>query len=145
MRDRLPALEELAGQRLAVDRREQGLAHAAVAQQRVVEVEVDMLVDEARLELDVEARAVALLEGERLVERQAELARDVVDRAREEVRLQRRGVLDGADRDAPEMRLVAGPAGIWLQNEMRAGDDLREGPKCRPGRVGSASKSVRWR
>ena len=124
--DRLTALEQLLGNRIAVDGGDQGMAHAPVLEDRIVQVEVDMLVDQALLEDDVEALLMAFLERQRLVDRQPQFARDHVDAAGKEVGLERRRVLDHAHGDALEMRFLAPPFGVRLERDMRArlgGDD----------------------
>ena len=83
-----------------------------------------MLVGEAGLEDHLVAPAVARLQRLRLVEGQADLAGDHVDGAGKQVRLQRRGVFDGADDDALECRRRALPVGIADQHDVRAGRHL---------------------
>src|SRR3546814_2422877 len=84
MGDGLAALEEALVDGPAVDRIDQRLAHPLVLQDRVVEYEVDVLVEQARLIDHLVVVAMAFLEGERLVEREAELAGDHVDVRSEE-------------------------------------------------------------
>src|SRR3546814_3891102 len=81
MGDGLAALEEALVDGPAVDRIDQRLAHPLVLQDRVVEHEVDVLVEQARLIDHMVVVAMAFLEGERLVEREAELAGDQIGRA----------------------------------------------------------------
>src|SRR3546814_11526146 len=64
------------------------------------------LVEQARLIDHLVVVAMAFLEGERLVEREAELAGDHVDVAGQQVGLQGRGLLDGEDGDRSEERRV---------------------------------------
>src|SRR3546814_6803606 len=76
-----------------------------------------MLVDQPRLVQHREPLGVALLEGDRLVDGEAELAGDHVDRAGQQVGLQRRGVLDGPDLDPLEGRAPALPVLVADQNQ----------------------------
>ena len=103
-----------------------------------------MLEAEAGLVEDLELAAVALLEGERLVEREAELARDHIEPAGEQIGLERGGVLDRPDHDAAEIRLRSRPAGVALEDDMRAGHDLGDaiGPVIEAGigRVGVVAR-----
>ena len=79
--DRLAAGEQRAADRLPVQATDQRLAQPPVGQPRQAEIDVDMLVDEAGLVDDLETIAMTLLEGEALIEREAEFAGDHVDRA----------------------------------------------------------------
>ncbi len=94
-----------------------------------------MLVDQARLVDDLELLAVALLEGERLIDRETELARDHVDAAGEQVGLERGGVLDHLDHDPPEVRSVAPPGRVGLEDDEGAARDLGDPvrPEVEPG------------
>src|SRR3546814_3180643 len=87
---------------------------------------------------------MAFHEGERLVEREAELAGDHVDVAGQQVGLQRRGLLDGEDGDAVEVGPLAPPGLIALQHQARAGHRLDDavGPEVEAaiGRVGVRSE-----
>src|SRR6185437_10974647 len=69
--DRLAAGEELRADRLAVDAIEERLAHALIPEDGIVEIEIDMLIAEARLVEHGEGIAMALLEAQRLVEGKA--------------------------------------------------------------------------
>ena len=61
-----------------------------------------MLEEQARLVDDVEALAVALLERDRLLDRQPDLAGDEIDLAGEQVGFHRGGVLDRPHHDPLE-------------------------------------------
>ena len=80
MRHLLLAFEQLAGQRLAVQRMHHRAAHARILQDRMVEIEVDMLVEQRGLIAEIETRGLALFQSQGLIEREAKLARDVIDR-----------------------------------------------------------------
>ena len=138
--DGLAAVEQLLVDGFAVQRVDQRPAHAPVLEHRVVEVDVEMLVDQAGLEADVEFLAVALLEGDGLIEGEAELAGDVIDGAREEIGLERRGVADDLDDDAAEIGLLAPPGRIALQHHIGSrdllGDAVGAEVKARIGGVG---------
>src|SRR3546814_10312593 len=79
-----------------------------------------MLVDQPRLVQHREPLGVALLEGDRLVDGEAELAGDHVDRAGQQVGLQRRGVLDGPDLDPLEGRAPALPRSEEHTSELQS-------------------------
>ncbi len=79
VRDRLPPGEQFLADGLAVDGVNQRPAHPDIPEDQVVEIEVDVLVDQARLVDDVEFAAVALLKSDGLVDGQPQLAGDHVD------------------------------------------------------------------
>ena len=144
--DRLAPGEQALAQCLAVERQDQRLANPFVGEDRVVEVEVQVLVDQPGLVGDVVARAVTLLEGQRLVDGDAELAGDHVDGAGQQVRFQGRGVLDHPHRDFVEGRFGAPPGVVARQHDVGAGDQLdhlvgSEG-EARVGRVGVEGGAV---
>ena len=60
--DRLTSIEELLVELRAVEREDQRSSDPPVLEQRVFQVEVDMFIDQAGLEQDVETLAVAFLE-----------------------------------------------------------------------------------
>ena len=64
MSDRLAALEKLFADRLSVECEQECTPHAHVLEYGVVEVQVDMLVDQARLVANVELVTVAFLESQ---------------------------------------------------------------------------------
>ncbi len=105
-----------------------------------------MLVEEAGLEEDAEAVAVALLEGDRLIDRQAEGAIGHVDVAGEQVGLERRRVLDRLDDDPREDGRLAPPGGVALEHDGAARHDPRDpvGAEGEPriGRVGIEKGAV---
>ncbi len=105
-----------------------------------------MFVDEAGLVDDVELLALPLLEGQRLIQGQTQLAGDIVDAAREDVGLQRRGILDHPHDDALEVGLLAPPVRILVQHDMRAahhlGDAVGAGIKAGIGRIGVVERLV---
>src|SRR5438045_1350969 len=72
----------------------------AVVQDGLSEIDVDVLINQAGLVDDLERLAVPSCEGQPFIERQAELAGDHVDRARQQIGFERRGVLDRANRDS---------------------------------------------
>jgi len=117
----LAAGEEFLADGVAVGAIEQRLAHTLIGEHGVLEIDLEVLVAEARLVEHGEAVAVALLEGERLVERKTEFARHHVEAAGEQVRLERRGVLHRPDDDTAEGRRLPPPGGIALEHDMRAG------------------------
>ena len=107
--DRLLPLEQLLHHRLAIDRHQQRLAHAQVGQDRVVLLQIDVLVGQARLEDVVELVGMLLLQRDHLVDGEADaLAVHHVHVARQQVRLQCGGVVDQLDDDVLEAGL--GPA-----------------------------------
>ena len=115
----LPPGEQVLADRGAVEPIEQGLTDAPVGERRVVEHHVDVLEDQAGLVEDLEAVAVAALEGQGLVQRQADRPLDHVDLAGQQVRLERGRVLDRLDDDPVEHRRSPHQVGlrsrtIWL-------------------------------
>src|SRR3546814_18215772 len=76
-----------------------------------------MLVDEARLVDDVEVPAPPFLQSERLVERQAQLAGDIVDRTGEQIRLQSSGILQDSHDNPVECGLLPPPGRVRLQDQ----------------------------
>ena len=83
--DGLFAFEQALAQRLAVGGMEQGAADADVGQDRIVEPHIDVLVKQSRFVDDLVLVAVAFLETEGLVERDAGLAGDIVDSAGQKI------------------------------------------------------------
>src|SRR3546814_228306 len=87
-----------------------------------------------------------LFRSDRLVDGEAELAGDHVDRAGQQVGLQRRGVLDGPDLDPLEGRAPALPVLVADQNQPRPGLHRRHPvgavPQSRPGRIGLVQGAV---
>src|SRR3546814_18442229 len=81
-----------------------------------------MLVDEARLVDDVEVPAPPFLQSERLVERQAQLAGDIVDRTGEQIRLQSSGILQDSHDNPVECGLLPPPGRVRLPRDMRPAD-----------------------
>ena len=140
MGDRLLAVEQLLGNRLAVDREQDGLTHTLVRQKRIVEHGIDMLVDQGRLVDDVVLVLVALLESQRLVERQAKFTQDVIDITGQQVGFKRSRILDNLDDDALEVRLLSGPRRVPLQDDSAARDGLDDAERAEGeagiGRVG---------
>ena len=143
MGDRLLAVEQLLGDRLAIDREQKCLAHAPIGQQLVVEIGVDVFPDQRRLVDDVVLGPVTLLEGDGLVEREAEFAQHIVDTARQEIGFERCRVLDDLDDDALEARLLARPCRVLFEGNAAARHALddavgteREGGIGRVGIVG---------
>ena len=126
VRDRLPPAEQPLADGFAIEPEQERTPDPRVAEDRVVEVGGQVLVDEPRPVLDHETVAVALLERERLVDREPQLARDEVDRPGEEVRLQGHRVLDGPDDDEVEVRLAPPPLGVALEPDVRSARDLRD-------------------
>jgi len=102
---------------------------------RPVEIEVDMLENQPRLIDHLKSLAMTLLERESLVERQAEFARNHVDRAGQQIGFERGGVLDRAHRDSPEMPSGSRPMGVRFKQHMRTGHHLADpiGPVIKPG------------
>ena len=143
---RLLAAEELLAQGHAVQGMEQGPADPLVPQDGVLQVQVDVLVDQAGLVGDVEAVAVAFLEGQGLVDGQAELPGHHVDGAGQEVGFQGGGVLDDPHADAVEGRLVPIPGRVRLQHHVAAGFDLGDAvgaeAEAGVGRVGVEGAAV---
>ena len=125
LRHRLLAAKQLVGDRLAVEGIEQRLAHPAVLEDRIVEVEIDVLKSQPRLEDDLILLPVPSLEGQRLVDAEAKLAGDHVDAARQQVRFQSRRVLDHPDGNFVERRRLARPFRIALEDDVRTGDGVR--------------------
>ena len=93
--DRLLALEQALRQGLAVDRVEQRAAGAQIGEDRVVDLQVDVLVGQRRLEDVGELVGRLLLQRDHLVDGQAHaLAVHHVDVAGLQVGQQRRGLVD---------------------------------------------------
>ncbi len=104
-----------------------------------------MLVDEARFVDDVKRIGVTFLEGEALVEREAQLARDHVDRGGKEISLQSGRVLDCSHGNLLKMPRWTRPMRIRFQKDVGSGGNLADaiGPVVEPwiGRVGSVVRA----
>ena len=140
VRHRLAAEKEALRNRLPVDGVQQRAPHPDIGQRRIVEVEVDMLVDQPRLVGEIPGAALALLHGGGLVEAEAEFAGDVVDGAGAQIDLERRRVLDDADDDRLEGRRFAPPGRVALQLDggarLHADHPVRPEPEAGIGAVG---------
>jgi hypothetical protein len=132
---RLAAVEQLTGQELAVDGQEERTPDPDVGEDRVVEPQIDVLVDEPGHVDHAEPVAVPLLESEGLIESEAERPFDHVDLTREQIGLECSGVLDRPDRDPLEGRRGAAPERVAgeLDPASRAHRDDSIGAHREPG------------
>ena len=117
VRHRKLAIHQLLDQGFPVNAHEQRLPHPLVGQGRVIAVHVDLLIDQQHGEFKVELLLQSGLfgHGQRLVDGQAQHARNEIEVARTQVGLQRGGVVDGLDSDALEMRLLTPPVRVRLE------------------------------
>ncbi len=83
--DRLLALEQALGDQGSINAIQQGLTHAHVFQDWIVQVQINMLIDQAGLVYDLVVIAIAFLEGQRLINGQAQFPGDHVYVARQQI------------------------------------------------------------
>ena len=118
--NRLLALKQLLDQGFPVDRQQQGTPDASVLKQRIVQIEVDMLVEQARLEDHRKAVLQSRLQRQGLVQGDAAFSRDHVDIAGLEAGLDGGRVFDHAHHDAAEMGCIAVPSLVGDEDRVHA-------------------------